>query len=87
MKLSLDQYVKERDEMLMKRNVDEFRKFIKKWKKAYDKLTYEVMSIASDDVLEITMHKMIVNVTDMPKELKQDSIYWLSTRGYSAKLF
>lgn len=79
---SLKQYVKERDEMLQKGNVQEFRKFITKWKDMFPESTYRQLQVASDLVLLITMHKMILTVTTMPEEVKTKSRKWLLDRGY-----
>lgn len=76
-------YVKERDKMLLKRDVNEFRKFVKNHEELYEKEYLERFEKASDEILEITLHKMIASVTSLPKKLVQESILWLLERGYS----
>ena len=84
---SLKQYVIERDEMLQKGNVQEFKKFITKWKDIFPESTYRQLQVASDLVLLITMHKMILTVTTMPEEVKAKSRKWLLDRGYKLAIY
>ncbi|MEE0896787.1 MAG: hypothetical protein U0L88_04060, partial [Acutalibacteraceae bacterium] len=44
------------------------------------------MEIAPDEVLEITLHKMIVNCTSLPFDFRQKSADWLIDRHYSLEL-
>lgn len=82
MKAQLKRYAKERDEMLKKCDVNEFRKFVNahKWFFSAEYLT--AFNAASDEVLTITLHKMIVNVPKLPKELRDKSALWLIAHGY-----
>ena len=84
---SLKKYVIERDEMLQKGNVQEFKKFITKWKDIFPESTYRQLQVASDLVLLITMHKMILTVTTMPEEVKAKSRKWLLDRGYKLAIY
>ena len=84
---SLKKYVIERDEMLQKGNVQEFKKFITKWKDIFPEATYRQYQVASDLVLLITMHKMILAVTTMPEEVKAKSRKWLLDRGYKLTIY
>ena len=79
----IKQYVKERDEMLLKCDVGELRKFVQKWEEIHHSDIYELMMKAPDAVLEITLRKMIIHATDMPKELRVQAKEWLLSRGYS----
>jgi hypothetical protein len=79
----IKKYVKERDEMLLKRSVSELRKFVKNHAEFYEKEYIENFEKASDEVVEITLHKMIANVTSLPEEFVKESIVWLLERGYS----
>jgi hypothetical protein len=80
---TIRKYVRDRDEMLLKRDVNELRKFVKKNKKFFDKEYLENFEKASDEVLEITLHKMIVSVTSLPMDFQNESLVWLLERGYS----
>lgn len=80
-------YVKERDEMLKKCSVEEYRKFVNKNKDFFDVEFIQNFNKASDEILEISLHKMIVNATRLPAELKKKSAVWLVTRGYDLNVF
>lgn len=82
----LQKYVKERDAMLLKCDVEELRKFVMDHASYFSVDYVEAICIAPVNILEITLHKMIVNVTSMPKELKNKSAKWLLERGYSGEI-
>lgn len=75
-------YVKERDEMLLKCSVAELRKFVGKYKKYYSPMFVDSIVRADDEVLEITLHKMIIHCVKLPIEFRQKSADWLFDRGY-----
>ena len=81
----LKQYIKERDKMLLKRDVGELRKFILDHQYNMNPFMRLSMLEASDDVLEITLHKMIVHCANLPFEFRQESADWLLDRGYSVR--
>ena len=78
----LKQYVKERNEMLLKRDVGELRKFVIYHKHNFNPDIRLALISATDEVLEITLHKMIVNCTNLPFDFRQESADWLLDRGY-----
>ncbi len=39
-----------------------------------------------DNVAEVTMHKVIYNKIDLPKDMREESKKWLNEKGYSEKL-
>ena len=82
----LKQYAKERDEMLLKRDVKELRKFILEHQDNMNPIMCLSMLNASDKVLEITLHKMIVNCTNLPFDFRQESADWLLDRGFRLDL-
>lgn len=86
MKASIKKWVKERNEMLKKCDVNELRKFINNHPEMYDEIFTEAINTASDEVLKITLHKMIVNVPKLPKELREKSAYWLVLHGYDLNI-
>lgn len=86
MKAKLKQYVRERDEMLKKCSVTELRKFVAEHKECYSAEYLENFSKASDDVLEATLHKMIVNVKSLPMDLRTKSALWLGMHGLSLNI-
>lgn len=75
-------YVKDRDEMLLKCSVDELRKFVGKYEKFYSPMFVDSIVRADDKVLEITLHKMIVNCTSLPFDFRQKSADWLFDKGF-----
>ena len=44
------------------------------------------MEYPNDNVLKITMHKMICNRTDFDDDLKKESAKWLRKRGFSTSI-
>lgn len=79
----IKKYVKERDEMLLKRSVSELRKFVKEHVIMFSPEYVENFEKASDEVVEITLHKMIANCTNLPNDFVKESVVWLLERGYS----
>lgn len=71
MKKKIEMYVKERDEMLLKCDVNELRKFVGKYEEWYDLMFVDAIARASDEVLEMTLHKMIVHCTNLPFDFRQ----------------
>lgn len=86
MKANAKIFVKERDKMLKKCDVNELRKFITDHPEWYSEMFRHAISKASDEVLKITLHKMIVNVPKLPKELREKSAYWLVLHGYDLNI-
>ena len=84
--ISIEQFVKERDEMLLKRSVPALRQFLEEHKECYPEGFIEGFRLVSDAVAEITLHKMIANVTTLPKKYRVLSRLWLIVRGYSDEL-
>jgi hypothetical protein len=83
MKAQVKRYVKERNEMLKKCDVAELRKFVNDHKGLYTPEYLTQFNKASDEVLIVTLHKMIVNVPSLPKALREKSAYWLVLHGFS----
>lgn len=86
MKALIKKYVKERNEMLKKCNVNELRKFVNEHKQLYSGDFVEQFINASDYVAEITLHKMIVNVPNLPQGLRERSALWLGLHGFSLEI-
>ena len=83
MNANIKQYVRERDEMLKKCSIEELRKFVNEHKKHFTSEYVESFNAAPDKVLEITLHKMIVNAVKLPQNLRERSALWLMFRGYN----
>ena len=86
MNAKLKRYVKERDAMLKKRDINELRKFVINHAEFFSTEFVEAFMIASDEVVEVTMHKMIVNAIKLPKSLRDSSAIWLTMRGYKLEI-
>lgn len=87
MRRNIKKYVKERNEMLKKCSVQELRKFVASHTEFYDAPYIAAFSKAPDEVLEVSLHKMIVNVPSLPKELRSNSARWLVLRGYDLNTY
>lgn len=83
---NIQKYVKERDEMLLKCSVDELKKFIGKYEEYYNPMFVDAIARAKDEVLEITLHKMIIHCTNLPFDFRQKSADWLLDRGYDLEI-
>jgi hypothetical protein len=79
-------YVKERDEMLLKRDPEELRKFVQSHKDYFPVRYVLAIASAPKQILEITLHKMIFNVKSLPKEMRNESAGWLIERGYNGDI-
>lgn len=77
---------KARDEMLLKCSVDELRKFIQDNRGHYSPKFVKDITLASDEVLVITLHKMIVNCTSLPVDFRQKSVDWLKNRNFDLEV-
>lgn len=82
----LERYAKERDEMLLKCDVNEFRKFVKEHEEMYTPLFADAIVRASDELIEMTLHKMIVHCEDLPFDFRQKSADWLLDKGLSLNI-
>lgn len=78
----LTQYAKERDEMLLKGSIEELRKFVLEHENCFSLMFVDAIAKASDEVLEITLHKMIVNAINLPLVYRVKSAGWLCERGF-----
>lgn len=87
MNFNTKKFVKERDEMLKKCDVNELRKFVSSHTDCYDPMFIARINNVSDEVLTVTLHKMIVNVPKLPKDLREKSAYWLVLHGYDLNTF
>ena len=74
-------FVKARDKMLLKCSVEELRKFVKNNGKYYNTAFIMAVRLAKDELLEIVLHKMIVNFTSLPSEFRLKSVEWLKDRN------
>lgn len=76
----LSRYIEDRDKAVRSLDLEKFRKFQEKWS---DVLT----EWPGDEVAEIAMHKMAVEITSMPEEIKEKARKWLLDRGYMPGIY
>lgn len=72
--------------MLLKRDVSELRKFINNHPHSYGKEFIKAINQASDQVLEISLHKMIVHAVRLPEKFRQESADWLIEHGFDLNI-
>ena len=76
-------YLKARDEMLLKCDPEELRKFVIDHADSFQESFVKAMTSAPSSILEMTLHKMIVNTKRLPKSRRNESAKWLLDHGYS----
>ena len=77
----LKRYVKERDEMLMKRSVTALEAFVRKHADMYEDGFLEAFETMPDTIREATLHKMIMGAAKLPENIRRESAMWLASRG------
>ena len=81
-------YVDERDRATIAvvegESIEVFKAFIKKW---YD-LGYmpPCFALPADEVLEISVRKMVIHETNAPESTREKAREWLLSRGYDLEL-
>lgn len=65
-------------------SVEEFRAFVDRWRS--EGVYPPCFDLASNEVIEITIRKIIVNRTDAPKHEREKAAAWLLSRGYDLTL-
>jgi hypothetical protein len=80
-KQNMKKLVRERNNMLKKCDVNELRRFVRNNAQIYHEDFVLAIELASDQVLEATLHKMIVNVPSLPRRLREKSAEWLFKRN------
>ena len=74
----------ERDRVAKSYDVQEFKKFFRKWQSmgVYD----PTLSVPRDEVIEITMRKMVYSMKSATAEERAEAKEWLESRGYKAEV-
>ena len=83
---NIQKYQKKRDEMLLKCDPEELRKFVRDNAEQFDEHYVKAITSAPVSILELTLHKMIFNTKSLPKSLRNESAKWLMDRGYSGDI-
>lgn len=77
----LEEFNRELREAALSFDVEQFKSFFYKWKKLGVYTDEDLPK--SDKVLEITLRKMAVIMTDAPEEKREEAKAWLTARGYT----
>lgn len=72
----LEDYTRELGEVLKTKDIEKLKDFCKKMDMEYP----------NDNVLKISMHKMICNRTDFDDDMKKESAKWLRKHGFSVSI-
>jgi len=75
-------WIKERDEIVKTYDVEKFKDFYKKWSK---KGLY-TLKLPADNIIEISMRKMVYHMTSATEEQKKEAEKWLKEHGSSTEL-
>lgn len=81
----MSQYTKELLEVCLTFDVNEFKKLVSKWSKRG--LFPQCFELPSDNVLEISIRKIIIARTDAPKEAKKEAAAWLIDHDCDLSIF
>ena len=84
----IEQYVIDRDKATIAvvegESLEVFKAFVNKWR---DLGIYPTcFKLPSDEVLEISIHKMVIHEVNAPESTKQKATEWLLSRGYDLEL-
>ena len=77
-----DIWIKERDEAVRTQDVEKFKEFYKKWTER----GFYRNGLPSDEVIEISLRKMLYNLGNVTDQEKAEAEKWLKERGYSTAL-
>lgn len=80
----MKEWVKERDEVVKTYDVEKFKQFFRKWqiKGIYNKRT----KLPADNVIEISLRKMVYHMTSATEEEKKEAKAWLLDHGSSTSI-
>lgn len=73
----MKQFVKERDKAIRSLDVETFKRFYKKW--YY--MGYYRLPLPADNVIEISMRKMLCEIQSATEEEKKEAEKWLIDHG------
>ena len=77
-----DIWSKERDEAIRTQDVEQFRTFYKKWTER----GFYRNGLPSDEVIEISLRKMLYNLGNATDQEKAEAEKWLTERGYDTSI-
>lgn len=76
-------FLEERDKAVLSLDVEKFKKFHAKWVK----LGYYDDSLPSDEILEISLRKMVCAISSATPEQRREAEEWLLSRGYRPDIY
>lgn len=79
MEFDLQTWIRERDEAACSFNIAKFKKFFNKYAKMG--VYPGVLELPSDEVLEITMRKMVLAMANPPADKYSEACEWLTAHG------
>ena len=82
----IKKFVKERDKMLCRCSVDELRKFVNNNADLYGLDFVEVFNLMNDEIAEATMYKMIYHCTNIPLNIRERAVKWLTEHNFSLEV-
>lgn len=77
-------YASEMREAVFPLELDMFKEFFVKWGILFG--LFNMFSIPTDDIIEITMYKLACNMPDAPAPVKEAAEVWLKDHNYSSDL-
>ena len=79
-----EEWLEERDAVVKRYDLQELKEFFAKWqaKGIYEKR----FTLPSDEVIEISMRKMVYHMTSATDQQKREAAEWLNAHGCSTKL-
>lgn len=77
-----DIWIKERDEAIRTLDVEKFKEFYRKWTER----GFYRNGLPSDEVIEVSLRKMLYNLRNATTEEKAKAMEWLTERGYSTDI-
>lgn len=78
-----DIWLKERDEAVRSLDIDTFKAFYEKWTKR----GFYRNGLPSDEVIEISLYKMLYNLGSATEQEKEIAEKWLHDRHYDTSMF
>jgi hypothetical protein len=73
-----NEWLKERDEAVSSLDLAKFKAFYEKW---LERGIYQ-SPLPADKIAEIAMYKYAIEITKIPKEVKEKAAEWLTSHGY-----
>ena len=76
----INQWLEERNAMVETLDIDEFKKFVRRWQK---KGIYESdLTLPGDEVIKLTLCKMAWGLESVSEDTKKKAIEWCNENGY-----